>query len=126
MSSDARLTSVETDSARQAVAAAHLGTDPRIAFEAADGDTCSGPPLALAYVDRRPGKFHRLDGLLDLLEPGRLHVVDDLLPQPTCPSARQSGVDLFLAHLTDQPTCLPLPRHGHPGYLSEPASDGLS
>ncbi|MFE4795722.1 hypothetical protein ACFRFL_11580 [Streptomyces sp. NPDC056708] len=73
MSSDARLTGVETDSARQPAAAEHLGTDPRTAFEAADADTWldtyDGPPPARAYVDCRPGRFHRLNDLFDLLDP---------------------------------------------------------
>jgi predicted O-methyltransferase YrrM len=110
MSREAHLTSVEMDSARQAVAAKHLGTDPRIAFEAADADTWldtyNGPPLALAYVDCRPGKFHRLDDLLNLMTPGGLYVVDDLLPQPTWPSDHQPRVDAFLAHLPDQTNLL--------------------
>ncbi|MFH8363870.1 hypothetical protein ACH4FV_30350 [Streptomyces anulatus] len=46
-------------------------------------DSYQGPPLALAYVDCRPGKFRRLDDLIGLLEPGGLYVVDDLLPPPT-------------------------------------------
>ena len=103
MRPDAHLISAETDTVRQAIAAKHLGHDPRVAFETVDADTWldtySGPPLALAYVDCRPGKFHRLDDLLDLLEPGGLYVVDDLLPQPTWPSDHQPRVAGFLAQL---------------------------
>ncbi|MFE5095628.1 hypothetical protein ACFRCI_36120 [Streptomyces sp. NPDC056638] len=73
MSSDVRLTSVETDSARVVLTVERLGTDPLIAFVAADADTWLGtynrPPLALACVDCRPGKFHRPDDLLDLMDP---------------------------------------------------------
>ncbi|MFG2631739.1 O-methyltransferase [Streptomyces sp. NPDC048473] len=121
MSSDARLISVEMDSARQAVAAKHLGVDLRISFEAADADnwldTYTGPPLALAYVDCRPGKFHRLDDLLDLLEPGGLYVVDDLLPQPTWPSDHRPRVDTFLAHLPEQANLLATPATWASGVL---------
>ncbi|MFD0019834.1 O-methyltransferase [Streptomyces sp. NPDC058382] len=110
MRHDARLTSVETDSVRQTVAAEHLGHDPRVTFETSDADTWldsyAGPPLALAYVDCRPGKFGRLDDLLDILEPGGLFVVDDLLPQPTWPSGHQPDVDSFLAQLPDRANLL--------------------
>lgn len=105
MSPDARLTSVEADAVRQAVAAGHLGEDPRVSFRTVDADiwldTYDGPPLSLAYVDCRPGKFHRLGDIVDLLEPGGLYVVDDLLPQPTWPHDHQLRVDAFLAHLPD-------------------------
>ncbi|MEU8698537.1 class I SAM-dependent methyltransferase [Streptomyces sp. NPDC048680] len=106
MRPDGHLTSVETDTTRQAVAIEHLGRDPRVAFENADADAWldmySGPPFALAYVDCRPGKFHRLDDLLNLLEPGGLYIVDDLLPQPTWPSDHQPRVDAFLAQLSER------------------------
>ncbi|MEU9014354.1 hypothetical protein AB0D12_32215 [Streptomyces sp. NPDC048479] len=54
---------------------ATLGEDPRITFETADADTWldtySDPRLSLAYVDCRPGMFHRL---IDLPEPGGRYV----------------------------------------------------
>ncbi|MET8497037.1 O-methyltransferase [Streptomyces microflavus] len=106
MRPDARLTTVEMDPEHQAVAAGHLGNDTRVSFVTANADawldSYAGPPLALAYVDCRPGKFHRLDDLIGLLEPGGLYVVDDLLPQPTWPSDHQTRVDNFLAHLPER------------------------
>ncbi|MFF2538537.1 O-methyltransferase [Streptomyces cyaneofuscatus] len=110
MRPDARLISVETDPAHQAVAVGHLGHDTRVSFATADADawldSYSGPPLALAYVDCRPGKFHRLEDLIGLLAPGGLYVVDDLLPQPTWPSGHQVRVDNFLAHLPERSNLL--------------------
>ncbi|PCG84710.1 hypothetical protein CIB93_17870 [Streptomyces sp. WZ.A104] len=110
MRPDAHLTSMETDPGRQAVAAAHLGHDTRVSFVTADADAWldgyTGPPLSLAYVDCRPGKFLRLDDLLELLEPGGLYVVDDLLPQPTWPSDHQTRVDDFLARLSERSNLL--------------------
>ncbi|MFJ9887292.1 O-methyltransferase [Streptomyces sp. NPDC091287] len=107
---DARLTTVEMDPEHQAVAAGHLGHDARVSFVTANAeawlDSYAGPPLALAYVDCRPGKFHRLDDLIGLLEPGGLYVVDDLLPQPTWPSDHQARVDDFLAHLPERSNML--------------------
>jgi len=101
---------VEMDPAHQAVAAGHLGHDTRVSFVTADADawldSYAGPPLALAYVDCRPGKFHHLDDLVGLLEPGGLYVVDDLLPQPTWPGDHQTRVDNFLAHLPERSNLL--------------------
>jgi predicted O-methyltransferase YrrM len=110
MRPDARLTTVEMDPEHQAVAAGHLGHDTRVSFVTANADawldSYAGPPLALAYVDCRPGKFDRLDDLIGLLEPGGLYVVDDLLPQPTWPSDHQTRVDNFLAHLPERSNLL--------------------
>ncbi|MEV8113579.1 MULTISPECIES: O-methyltransferase [Streptomyces] len=106
MTATAELVSVETDSRIQEVAARHLGTDSRVTFEQGGADEWldryDGPPLALAYVDCRPGKFHRLGDLLDLLEPGGLYVVDDLLPQGTWPDGHQARVDAWLAHVPSE------------------------
>ncbi|WNF27544.1 hypothetical protein RI138_12235 [Streptomyces sp. C11-1] len=51
-------------------------------------------------------KSLRLDDLLELLEPGGLYVVDDLLPQPTWPSDHQTRVDDFLARLSERSNLL--------------------
>lgn len=107
MTADASLLSVEMNPDVQAVAARHLGDDPRLTLTVASADrwldTYSGPPFDLAYVDCRPGKFHRLDELVALLRPGGLYVVDDLLPQATWPADHQPRVDGFLAHAPEQP-----------------------
>ncbi|MFI6730996.1 hypothetical protein NRF20_44920 [Streptomyces sp. R-74717] len=126
MSSDARLTGVETDSARQAVAAEHLGTDPRIAFAPADAGTYRGPPLALAYVDCRPGKFHRLDDLLDLLDSVVSTSSTTCCHNPHVPTTTSPASTCSSHTCPIKSTCLPLTRHGRPGCSSEPASDGLS
>jgi len=99
----ASLTTVEVDPDVQAIAVQHLATDPRITFATADADqwlsTYDGEPFDLAFVDCRPGKFHRLDDLLDLLKPGGLYVGDDLLPQPTWPGKHEARVAAFLVDL---------------------------
>ncbi|MGW8955620.1 O-methyltransferase [Streptomyces sp. NPDC055709] len=121
MSDDASLTSVEADPAVQAVAAKHLAHDHRATFTTTDADTWltayTGPPISLAYVDCRPGKFHRLADLLALLEPGGLYLVDDLLPQPTWPDDHQPRVDAFLAHLPEHPNLLYTPLRWASGLL---------
>ncbi|MFF3327748.1 O-methyltransferase [Streptomyces sp. NPDC002889] len=119
MSPDTRLASIEADPAAQAVAAKHLDHDARVTFESADADTWlttyTGPPLA--YVDCRPGKFHRLADLIALLEPGGLYIVDDLLPQPTWPEDHQPRVDTFLARLSEHPNLLVTPLRWASGLL---------
>lgn len=103
MDAEARLISVDIDPAVQAVAARHLGDDPRVMFEVADARTWlygyAGAPFDLAFVDCRPGKFEQLDRLLELLRVGGLYIGDDLLPQPTWPDDHQPRVDGFLGRL---------------------------
>ena len=103
MTCDATLTSLEIDCEVQAVASLHLGGDPRVTFESADAHDwlCDyqGEPFDLTFVDCRPGKFHNLDMLVQLLRPGGLYVGDDLLPQATWPNDHQQRVDAFLAGL---------------------------
>lgn len=99
----ARLTTVEVDPDTQAVAARHLGHDPRVTFVTADADqwlsTYDGEPFDLAFVDCVPGKFHRMDAVVDLLAPGGFYVGDDLLPQPAWPAEHHDRVDAFVAGL---------------------------
>jgi len=103
MDADARLISIEIDRAVQVVASMHLGSDQRVTFETTDAHTwlCNyqGEPFDFVFVDCRPGKFHALDRLLDLLRIGGLYVADDLLPQPTWPDDHQQRVDGFLDRL---------------------------
>jgi len=103
MDADARLISIEIDRAVQVVASMHLGSDQRVTFETTDVHTwlCNyqGEPFDFVFVDSRPGKFHALDRLLDLLRVGGLYVADDLLPQPTWPDGHQQRTDGFLDRL---------------------------
>jgi predicted O-methyltransferase YrrM len=99
----ARLTTVELDPEVQAVAAKHLGADPRVTFVTADAgewlSTYDGEPFDLAFVDCVPGKFHRMGEVVDLLRPGGLYIGDDLLPQPGWPAEHHDRVNAFVAGL---------------------------
>jgi predicted O-methyltransferase YrrM len=111
MDTDATLITVEADPRVQAVARTHLGHDPRATFLVSDADhwldTYHGQPFDLAFVDCRPGKFHRLPDLINLLRPGALYVGDDLLPQPTWPPDHQARVDGFVTTITTAPGLRP-------------------
>jgi predicted O-methyltransferase YrrM len=107
MNPDARLISVDVNPQVQAIAVKHLGADARVTFATADADAWldgyNGTPFDIAYVDCRPGKFHRLADLLALLRVGGLYVVDDLLPQPTWPDDHRPRVAQFLSRLPEVP-----------------------
>lgn len=107
MTRHAHLVTVEADPATATLARQILGGDHRVSLVTADADTWldsyNGPGFDLAFVDCRPGKFHRRDDLLGHLTVGGLYVGDDLLPQPTWPEDHQPRVDTFVADIVTQP-----------------------
>jgi predicted O-methyltransferase YrrM len=106
MTSQAHLTTVETDPVIAKHARGTFGDDQRVSLVVADAekwlDNYTGPTFDLIFVDCRPGKFHGRPRLLDHLTLGGLYIVDDLLPQPTWPKDHQPRVDNFLAEISNQ------------------------
>ncbi|WP_419707968.1 O-methyltransferase [Promicromonospora sp. NFX87] len=100
MDASSRLTTIEFNPGLHAAAAVTFFDDPRVELVCADASEWlreyDGEPFDLAFVDWRPGKFYQLDTLLNLLAPGGLYVVDDLLPQDTWPENHPERVDQFL------------------------------
>ncbi|MFF2814037.1 O-methyltransferase [Kitasatospora cineracea] len=107
MDAAAMLVSVEQDAAVAAVAAEHLGADPRLRLVVGDGaeliDALAPGSFDLVFADTWPGKFHHLDQALELLAPGGLYLVDDLLPQPTWPDGHAPAVAALVERLTTDP-----------------------
>jgi predicted O-methyltransferase YrrM len=103
MDADSRLVSVDTDPAAVAVAERHLGSDPRVVFHIADGaEFIARSPkreFDLIYADAWPGKFTLLDDALELLLPGGIYVIDDLLPQKNWPEGHAAKVPLLIQSL---------------------------
>jgi predicted O-methyltransferase YrrM len=81
-----RLETVDSDPSVVEVARIHLGGDPRVRFNIAEGGDWlrrwSGGPFDLVFADAWSGKFSDLDAALRLLAIGGLYVIDDLLRQP--------------------------------------------
>lgn len=112
MDAGARLLSVDNDAEAQAIAAAHLAHDGRLALRTEDGDAslarlaAAGERFDLIFADTWPGKFRLLGTALDLLAPGGLYVVDDLLPQPNWPPNHGARVARLLEQLAARPDLL--------------------
>jgi len=105
LSDDATLLSVDNDAQVQNVAKEHLA-DPRIQFVCEDGEEFLRKQEAgqfdLIFADAWPGKYNVLDETLDLLKPGGIYIVDDLLPQTNWPQGHQASVDAFIADMTSR------------------------
>ncbi|HEY1932724.1 MAG TPA: class I SAM-dependent methyltransferase [Acetobacteraceae bacterium] len=103
MDGDARLVTVDSDPAVQAVAREMLGDDKRLEIVTQDaarflaGQTASS--FDLIFADAMPGKYERLEEALALVRPGGLYVIDDMLPQSNWPEAHAANVPRLLAEL---------------------------
>jgi predicted O-methyltransferase YrrM len=110
MGPTAHLTTVELDPDTANHARQIIGDDPRAELVVADAAQWladyDGSPFDLAFVDCRPGKFHRRDLLLPHLSDGALYVADDLMPQPTWPADHQGRVDAFLSEIVHEPSLI--------------------
>jgi predicted O-methyltransferase YrrM len=106
MDAEARLTSVDVDSAVQSVARAALGHDKRLEIITQDGAEflrgCTNT-FDLIFADAMPGKYGSLDLALALLNPGAVYVIDDMLPQANWPAGHAEKVPTLLAELASHP-----------------------
>ena len=107
MDAATRLETVDSDPSVVEVARAHLGGDPRVRFNIAEGGDWlrrwSGGPFDLVFADAWSGKFSDLDAALRLLAIGGLYVIDDLLPQPSWPDGHGPRIEPLLAELEGRP-----------------------
>jgi predicted O-methyltransferase YrrM len=83
------LVTVDNNEAVQSIAKRYLQEDPRVTFQLMDGGTflesLAGQQFDFLFADTWPGKYTHLEQALDLLKPGALYIVDDMLPQPNWP-----------------------------------------
>src|SRR5579859_937188 len=109
MDQQARLLTVDNNEQHQSIARAHLGSDPRLSFQLIDGHAAitafleAGRRFDLIFADMYPGKYQRLTDTLQLLAPGGLYVVDDLLPSPDWEPERGQRVETLIQTLEQEP-----------------------
>ena len=107
MDAATRLETVDSDPSVVEVARTHLGDDPRVRFNIAEGGDWlrrwSGGPFDLVFADAWSGKFSDLDAALRLLAIGGLYVIDDLLPQPSWPDGHGPRIEPLLVELEGRP-----------------------
>jgi predicted O-methyltransferase YrrM len=85
MDAQSSLTTVDKNENHTAIARRFLGHDSRIIFVSMNGTAfidsmrAQGKTFDFIFADMQPGKFDYLDEALELLAPGGLYVIDDLL-----------------------------------------------
>src|ERR1051325_3222110 len=104
MGANGNLVTVENDERLLTIARRHLGSDPRVAFVAADGNAflraAQGRRFDVVFADTWAGKYENLELALNLVASGGLYVIDDMEPQPSWPSGHDAKVTALLHDLT--------------------------
>ena len=103
MDSESHLTTVDNDELLLSILKRNLGADPRLKIVCSDGDDylCAlrGEHFDFIFADTWAGKYRLLHDALELLNPGGLYVIDDMLPQPNWPEGHAEKVADLVATL---------------------------
>ena len=106
MDAGSSLVSVENDPQVLAIAREEIGADRRLTLIEADGadflGSC-GERYDFIYADAWPGKYSQLNLALNLVKPGGIFLVDDMLPQPNWPAGHDAKVAELIARLEALP-----------------------
>jgi predicted O-methyltransferase YrrM len=102
MDSESHLTTVDNDESLLSTLKRNLGADPRLNVVCADGDeflhSLRGEHFDFIFADTWAGKYRLLHEALELLTPGGLYVIDDMLPQANWPEGHaEKAADLVAA-----------------------------
>ncbi len=101
------LTTIDNEPKWLNVARKHLAHDPRVDIVCMDGDAFlhhaheQSLRYDLIFADTWSGKYRLLDEALNLLAPGGVYIIDDMLPQPNWPA----GHDLKVQSLMEELSC---------------------
>ncbi len=105
MDADSTLMTVENDRQAMSIAQRHLSHDPRLVFYMGDGGEFlnsiqnQAGSFDLIFADTWPGKYTHLDEALNLLKPGGIYLIDDMLPQPNWPADHPPKVEKLIETL---------------------------
>jgi len=103
----ATLLAVDNEAKYVEIARRHLAHDRRVTFHVEDGASflrgLGSSRFDLIFADTWPGKFDHLQDALELLNPGGLYVIDDLLPQPNWSDDHAPKIPLLINHLETDP-----------------------
>jgi predicted O-methyltransferase YrrM len=94
------LITVDNDQSLIEILRTHLGSDPRLEIVCADGDSFlqsqDGENYDFIFADTWSGKYRLLDKALELVRPGGLYIIDDMLPQPNWPDGHAAKVESLI------------------------------
>ncbi len=103
MDATSNLISIDNEASYQAIARKCLGHDSRLQLICTDAVDWlvkqDNATFDLIFADAWPGKYANLDETLNLLKPGGLYVIDDMLPQPNWPAGHDEKVAALASQL---------------------------
>ncbi|HLH60634.1 MAG TPA: class I SAM-dependent methyltransferase [Ktedonobacteraceae bacterium] len=108
MDAHSRLITVDRNEGHTAIARRFLGHDSRLTFVTMDGGAFidsmreQGRTFDFIFADMQPGKYQHLDETLQLLAPGGLYVVDDLLISSSWEEAHLTRVYRLISTLENR------------------------
>lgn len=83
-----------------------LGNDKRLKLELMDGaewiTTNPDKKFDFIFADTWHGKYILLDEVLQMLNPGGLYIIDDMLPQPNWPEGHENKVKNLIIELENR------------------------
>lgn len=103
MDKDSTLISIDHDASLLDIADKFLGMDSRLSLVKSDGgdwiNSHGDLKFDFIFADTWHGKYLMLDEVLDMLLPGGLYIVDDMLPQPNWPEGHDEKADSLVQQL---------------------------
>ncbi|MCH6200502.1 class I SAM-dependent methyltransferase [Aquiflexum sp. LQ15W] len=106
MDQKSTLISVDNDEAVLNIAKTHVGKDSRLSLVLSDGEDWVLGNLEMRFdyifADTWHGKYLLLEEVLNMLNPGGLYLVDDMLPQPNWPEGHAEKADNFFKKLEER------------------------
>jgi predicted O-methyltransferase YrrM len=106
MDSDSKLITVDNDFELIEIAKSYFGTDKKVEIVCADGTewikNYSGDKFDLIFADAWPGKYSKINEILNLVKIGGFYIIDDMLAQPNWPDNHQEKVDKLIDYLENR------------------------
>jgi predicted O-methyltransferase YrrM len=103
MDKSSTLVSIDNDKSVLNIAKTHLGKDSRLSLVLSDGEdwvlTNIKKRFDYIFADTWHGKYLLLEEVLDMLNPGGLYIVDDMLPQANWPEGHAEKALIFVKKL---------------------------
>ncbi|WP_317172513.1 class I SAM-dependent methyltransferase [Pedobacter foliorum] len=106
MDKDSTLISIDNDYQFLSIAARFLIQDKRLDLHCIDGgewvEENKGKKFDYIFADTWHGKYLMLDEVMDMLNPGALYIIDDMLPQPNWPDGHQEKATKLIEDLENR------------------------
>jgi predicted O-methyltransferase YrrM len=103
MDNASTLVSIDNDDTLLAIAKENLGTDKRLQLVSADANAWIEQNVQKKYnfvfADTWAGKYQLLNEILDMIEPGGIYFIDDMLPQANWPEGHAEKANALVAYL---------------------------